>query len=200
VATTPRSARRGTPELTVLGSPRRSLFDAVRPGLVQQAGEGTRGPGGMVLAALHQPGTTAGGADRVVLGGRAFGRPADRWAAVDDEGAALGVAYGMAIARVPRTPAARTWCLLRGAALSDGRALEMAALLPALPVTGLVVLVVGAPETTARAGAVLRAVGVEVVVADNGDAWSVISAMDRAGRLAEQGPSAVVAPRAAVGG
>lgn len=187
--------------LRVLGTPRRSLFDAVRPRQVQQAGQKLRGPGGMALAALHHE--ALGGADGggvvsggvAVLGGRAFGPPRAAWVGVSDEGRALGVAYGLALTRQRQTLGGATWCLLRASALLDGRTLEVAALLAGLPAVRMVPVVVGEAPATARATALLAACGVTVHQADNADAWSLLSALDQADRVAERAPAAVVATR-----
>lgn len=187
--------------LRVLGTPRRSLFDAVRPRQVQEAGQKLRGAGGMALAALHHSGVAgpgpAAGATRgvVVLGGGAFGRPVEGWVGVPDEGRALGVAYGLALTRHRRTMGGQTWCLLRAPSFVDGRTLEVVTLLAVLPAVYMVPVVVGEAPATARATALLAACGVVVHPADNGDAWSVLSALDHAGRVAERSAAAVVATR-----
>lgn len=184
--------------LRVMGAPPRSLFDAVRPRLVQQAGDRLRGPGGMVLAALQQDGVTTvpdRPADVVVLAGRTFGRLRDGWLVVEDEGRALGVAYGLAVTRIRRSAPGRTWCLLRSSAVGEGGTIEVINLLSTLPLVGLVVVVVGPPAAGARATALLEACGVQVWQADNGDAWSVLSAMDHACRAAQAAATAVVATR-----
>jgi hypothetical protein len=194
-----RSAPTREPHLRVLGAPRRSLFDAVRPSHVQAAGERLRGPGGMALAALQHDGVTGGAhtpADAVVLGGRAFGSPRPGWVQVE-EGRALGVAYGLAVTRQRRTAGGRTWCLLRIRALQDGRALEAAVAVGALEPAKLTPVVVGPAAAGDRVAALLGACGLQVHRADNDDAWSVLSALDHAARAAESVPVAVVAVRAA---
>lgn len=187
-----------TATLRVMGAPPRSLFDAVRPSVVQRAGGKLRGPGGMVLAALHEDGVTrsgGGSADAVVLAGRTFGRPRDGWFAIEEEARALGVAYGLAVTRHRHTVPGRTWCLLRAIALGDGRTLEVMNLLDRLPPVGLVPIVVGPAAATARASALLDACGVRVWQADNGDAWSILSALDHASRGAGAAATAVAATR-----
>ncbi|HUG83011.1 MAG TPA: hypothetical protein VMM13_00520 [Euzebya sp.] len=189
---------RGLAALRVLGAPPRSLFDAVRPGLVQQEGETIRGPGGMALAALQHRGVTKvpdRPADAVVLAGRTFGGLRDGWLAVEEEGRAMGVAYGLAVTRSRRAAPGRTWCLLRASALGQGGSIEVVNLLADLPSVGLVVVVVGPGDRTRRASALLLACGVGVWQADNADAWSVLSAMDHACRGAETAATAVVATR-----
>jgi hypothetical protein len=183
--------------LSVVGAPRRSLFDAVRPSQVQQAGARLRGPGGMALAALQHDGVTGGvhaPADAVVLGGRAFGRPRPGWVQVD-EGRALAVGYGLAVTRHRRTAGGRTWCLLRVRALADGRALEAAVALAGLPAVRYTPVVVGPVEQADRVRALLSGCGLDVHAADGDDAWSVLSAMDHAVRAGEQRAVAVLATR-----
>lgn len=153
----------------------------------------------MALAALRHRGVTGGTVtppDAVVLGGRAFGSPRDSWLAVREPDA-LAVGYGVAAVRSRRTPTGRTWVLLRTRALRLGPNLEAAAMLADLDPVGLCTVVVGPPEDHGRAKALLEGVGVEVLPADNDDAWSVLSAMDRGSRSAEAGPIAVVATREA---
>lgn len=183
--------------MQVVGAPRRSLFDAVRPGEVQRRGSQIRGPGRMVLAALRHPGVTGGEitpADAVVLGGRAFGAAPGGWIPAR-EAEAIGLACGVAATRSRRTAGGRTWVLLRAQALTGGLALESAAQVPRLPPARLVVLVVGDAREAPRTSGILQAMGYPVRQADNDDAWSVLSALDHAGRDAEDGPAAVVATR-----
>ncbi len=183
--------------LHVIGTPRRSLFDAVRPALVQEAGQKLRGPGGMALAALQHDGVTGGThtpADAVVLAGRAVGRVRPGWTQVE-EGRALGVAYGIATTRFRRTAGGRTWCLLRMRALEDGRSLEAAVMLGRLAPARLTPVVVGPVEQATRIGTLLEACGLVVHQADNDDAWSVLSALDHAARTSETTAAAVVASR-----
>lgn len=215
---TPERRAPGPAPLRVLGTPRRSLFDAVRPRQVQEAGLKRRGAGGMALAALHHGGVagtgvadsslsggglaggglSGGGGGVAVLGGRAFGRPREGWIAVEDEGRALGVAYGVALTRHRRTLGGQTWCLVRASVLLDGRTLEVAAVLADLPAVRMVPVVVGEAPASDRATALLRACGIDVRRADNDDAWSVLAALDHAGRVAERAPAAVVATRGPV--
>ncbi|WP_370323941.1 hypothetical protein [Euzebya sp.] len=183
--------------LRVVGSARRSLFDAVRPTEVQAAGERLRGPGGMALAALHHDGVAGGvhaPADAVVLAGRAVGRARDGWVRAD-ETAALGIAYGIAVTRHRRTAGGRTWCLLRLGALQHGRTLETAAVLADLPAVRLTPIVVGPSSAAERTAGLLTACGLSVHAADNDDAWSVLSALDHASAAAEHTAAVVLATR-----
>ncbi len=185
--------------LQVVGAPRRSLFDAVRPGEVQRRGEKIRGPGRMVLAALRHPGVTGGEitpADAVVLGGRAFGTPSGGWVGAGEDDA-IGLACGVAASRSRRTAGGRTWVLVRARSLVQGLAMEAAAQVPRLPPCRLVLCVVGGHEQGPAAVGLLTALGHAVHTADNDDAWSTLSALDHAARDAEHGPAAVVATRAA---
>lgn len=183
--------------LRVVGAPRRSLFDAVKPSEIQAQGSRIRGPGGMALAALRHAGVTGGAltpADGVVLGGRAFGGLREGWLAATEEGA-LATAYGVAAIRSRRTAGGRTWVLLRTAALRHGATLEAAALLADLDPVQLCPVIVGPREDAPRVEGLLRALGTEVFAADNDDAWSVLSALDHVARAAETGPAAIVSTR-----
>ncbi len=183
--------------MQVVGAPRRSLFDAVRPADVQAAGDRIRGPGGVALAALRHAGVTGGEltpADAVVLGGRAFGTLREGWmGAGEDDALALG--YGVAAIRSRRTAGGRTWVLLRTAAFTQGATMEAAAMLPGLDPVRLCPVVVGPRSDAGRIVGLLRAMGLSVHPADNDDAWSVLSALDHGVRDAEDGASAVVATR-----
>ncbi|CAN5232892.1 hypothetical protein BH23ACT9_BH23ACT9_12730 [soil metagenome] len=208
--------RDGSGALRVLGAPRRSLFDAVRPSVLQEAAAKLPGPGGAAVAALQHDGVTGGTTngvprDLVVLGGTSFGSPREGgqvgspreggqvgspregWLVVPDEARALGVASGMAVTRRGRAGVGRTWCVLQAAAVLDGRTLEVAALLPDLPPVRLIAVVVADGRSGTRIATLLQACGLDVQQADDEDAWAVLSALDRACRTAEQGPAAVIA-------
>ena len=184
-------------QLSVLGSRRVSLFDRVRPAEVQAAGRKIRGPGGMALASLHFDGVTGGTvrtADAVVLGGRVFGTRRPGWHDTA-EGMAIGLAYGIAVVRRQRGLGGHTWCIIRTRALREGRTLEAATALVDLPPAGLVVIVAGPDEDKDRSTGLLRGCGLAVAAADNADAWSVISALDRASTDSNETASAVIATR-----
>lgn len=183
--------------LHVIGAARRSVFDRVRPDDVGAQGDRIRGPGGMALAALRNPGVSGGdttAAHAVVIGGRAFGSGLDGWISTT-ESQAVAVGYGVAAIRTRRTAGGATWVLTRVGTLRDGAVMEAMATLPGLPPAQLVPLFVGDGDDGGWAIRMLTALGVEAHAARNDDPWSVLSAMDRAARSAESRSTAVVATR-----
>lgn len=156
-----------------------------------------RGPGGMALASLQSEGVTGGtvrAADDVVLGGRAFGSARPGWHGAP-ESSALGQAYGIAVMREQRAVGGHTWCIIRTRALREGRILEAATALATLKPARLIIIVAGPQEDKDQSAALLRACGLAATTADNGDAWSVVSAFDHASKQSRNGTAAVVATR-----
>lgn len=166
----------------VVDRPRASVFATVPPAALVASAAAAPDRAGLLVTALRRAGVSrfqAPGAVVVAGEGVVPTVRRDGWIGAA-EPAALGVAIGAALAAEARHPGTRTWSVQQLSSLWLGPTMEAAAVAGTLRPAGLVATFVGAAARAEDAAALLSAVGWQVLSADDGDAWSLLAALDHA--------------------